>query len=222
MFIFGVAMEKMIVDTLRKRGLVARYSLVCFIALSLTIRYACRFIWTSKPLTYKNPFGSKPFDVWGIRIMPHMFWVVGICIIFMVLLYFLYTKTKVGIAMRATTQNRTAAALMGVKTNQTTSMVFGLSAAMAGVAGVLSGALFYASMEMGLSFGTKAFAANIVGGFGNPIGAVIGGIIIGVVETFGANVVSSAMKDIVTYTLLMVFLLFKPKGLFKLEITEKV
>ena len=222
MFIFGIVIEKIIVDTLRKRNLVTRLSLVCFIALSLTIRYACRFIWTSKPLTYRNPFGTRALNIGGLRVMPHVFWVVGICLLFMGLLYFLYKKTKVGIAMRATTQNRTSAALMGVRTNRITSLVFGLSAAMAGVAGVLSGSIFYASMEMGLSFGTKAFAANIVGGFGSPVGAVIGGIIIGVVETFGATLVSSAMKDIVTFSLLLVFLLFKPKGLFKLEIVEKV
>nr|WP_162990620.1 branched-chain amino acid ABC transporter permease [Maliibacterium massiliense] len=223
MFLFGIAMEKLVVNSLRKQNAVAQKSLISFIALALTLRFGARFIWGTIPLTYPNPFGSNPITLpGGIVIMPHVFWIIGICLVLMLTLLFLYRKTKVGIAMRATTQNRTSAALMGVKTNQIVSLVFGLSALIAGLAGSLSGCIFYASTEMGLSFGTKAFAANIVGGFGSPVGAIVGGLIIGIVETFSATVVSSQMKDIITYSLLIFFLLFRPKGLFKLDIVEKV
>ncbi|WP_343210503.1 branched-chain amino acid ABC transporter permease [Anaerolentibacter hominis] len=221
MFFFGICMEWLVVENLRRKKKLHN-TMVSFIALSITLRYAARFIWGTKPLTYKNPFGVSPVQVGSLFIMPHVFWIIGICLVLMLLLTFLYKKTRLGIAMRATTQNRTSAALMGVKTRKITNLVFGLSASIAGVAGALSGCLFYASMEMGLSFGTKAFAGLIVGGFGNPVGAVIGGLIVGVVETFGAALVSSSMKDIITYVLLLCFLLFRPKGLFKQEIVEKV
>ena len=223
MCFFGVAMEKIIVNTLRRQNLVAQRGLVCFIALSLLIRYTVRFIWGTVPQTIPNPFGSNPIEfAGGVVIMPHVFWIIGICTVLMLLLIYLYKRTKLGISMRATTQNRTVAALMGVNTNFMVTLVFGLSAAIAGLAGALSVSVFFASTEMGLSFGTKAFAANIVGGFGNPVGAIVGGLIIGIVETFGATIVSSQMKDIVTFSLLLFFLLFKPKGLFKLDIIEKV
>lgn len=223
MYFFGVATEKLIVSTLRKQNSLALKSLVCFIALALFLRNLARFIWGTTPRTIENPFGKDPIKLpGGIFIMPHTFWILGICILLMLLLLFLFKCTKLGIAMRATTQNRTVASLMGVNTGFIISFVFGLSSVVAGIAGALSSSVFFTTLEMGVMFGTKAFASNIIGGFGSPVGAIVGGLIIGVTETFGASLFSSQYKDFITFTLLLLFLLFKPKGLFKLEVSEKV
>lgn len=223
MYFFGVATEKVIVNTLRKQGKVSTKSLVSFIALALFLRNAARFIWGTTPVTIKNPFGSSPIKLPGdVYVMPHTFWILGISLVLMLVLVLLFKKTKLGIAMRATTQNRTVASLMGVNTNWMIGFVFGLSSAIAGVAGLLSSPVFFATLDMGTMFGTKAFASNIIGGFGSPIGAVVGGLLIGVIETFGASLISSQAKDFITFSLLLVFLVFRPKGIFKLETTEKV
>ena len=102
--------------------------------------------------------------------------------------------------MRATTQNRTVAALMGVNTNRMVSLVFGLSSMVAALAGALSGAVFFITLEMSVMFGLKAFTSNIIGGFGNPLGAIVGGLLLGVVETLGASFVSSHYKDVITFS----------------------
>ena len=223
MYFFGVATEKVIVNTLRKQGKIATKSLVCFIALALFLRNAARFIWGTTPVTIKNPFGSSPIKLPGeVYVMPHTFWILGISLVLMLILVMLFKKTKLGIAMRATTQNRTVASLMGVNVNWMIGFVFGLSSVIAGIAGLLSSPVFFATLDMGAMFATKAFASNIIGGFGSPVGAVVGGLLIGVIETFGACLISSQAKDFITFSLLLLFLIFRPKGIFKLETTEKV
>lgn len=223
MFLYGILIEQVIVKTLRRQKSVALKSLVAFIALSLFMRNAARFIWGTAPRSIENPFGTQSIEVVpDIYIMPHTFWIIGISLALMLGLLFLFRKTKIGIAMRATTQNRQVASLMGVNTNFIISFVFGLSSLFAAISGALSASVFFVTLDMGIMFGTKAFASNIIGGFGNPVGAIVGGLLIGVVETLGASFISSQYKDVITYGLLLVFLIFKPKGLFKLEIAEKV
>ena len=222
MYFFGVATEKVIVGTLMKQGKVSTKSLVCFIALSLFLRNVARFIWGTTPVTITNPFGASPIELpGGVYVMPHTFWILGISFVLMMLLVLLFKKTKLGIAMRATTQNRTVASLMGVNANWMIGFVFGLSSAIAGIAGLLSSPVFFATLDMGAMFGTKAFASNIIGGFGSPVGAVVGGLLIGVIETFGASLISSQAKDFITFALLLLFLVFRPKGIFKLETAQK-
>ncbi|MGE5507603.1 MAG: branched-chain amino acid ABC transporter permease [Chitinophagales bacterium] len=223
MFLFGILTERTIVGTLRKQSAPPIKNLVSFIALSIFLRNAARFLFGTAPRTVPNAFGSQSMEILpGVFIMPHTLWILGIAVGVMVLLVILFRYTMLGIAMRATTQNRTSAALMGVNTNAMVSLVFGLSSAIAALTGALSGAVFFITLEMGLMFSTKAFTANIIGGFGNPLGAVIGGLILGITETLGASFISSQYKDVITFTLLLFFLIFRPNGLFKLEIVEKV
>lgn len=223
MYIFGVITEKTIVGTLQKQHSVQLKSLVCFIALSLFLRNLARFVWGTTPVTIENPFGKNSIKLFsGVYIMPHTFWIIGICLVLMLVLLYLFRRTKIGIAMRASTQNRMAAELMGVNTNWIVGFVFGLSSVVAGVAGALSSSVFYITLDMGTMFGTKAFAANVIGGFGSPAGAIVGGLFIGILETFSASMISSKYKDLITFAVLLLFLLFRPKGIFKLETTEKV
>lgn len=223
MYMLGIVTEKVIVGTLRKQNHVSLKSLVSFIALSLFLRNLARFAWGTTPRTIPNPFGTKPHVLLGsIYIMPHTIWIIAISLALMLLLVYLFRYTKIGIAMRATTQNRTVASLMGVNTNRLSGFVFGLSSVIAGIAGTLASSVFFTTLDMGMMFGTKAFASVVVGGFGSPLGAVVGGMIIGVMETFGASIVGSSYKDFITYALLLLFLAFKPKGIFRLEVSQKV
>jgi len=137
-------------------------------------------------------------------------------------LYILSQKSLLGVAMRAAAESREIAQLMGVKSNFIISLSFVISLMITAVAGILATPILFLIPEMGDSLGLKAFAATIIGGFGNPLGAVVGGVLLGIVETLAGIYLSSSYKDAIAFAILIAFLLFKPKGLFSLKISEKV
>jgi branched-chain amino acid transport system permease protein len=156
------------------------------------------------------------------QIMPHTFWTVGLSLLLITGLYILSRKSLLGVAMRAAAESREVAQLMGVKSNFIISLSFIISLMITAVAGILATPILFLIPEMGDSLGLKAFAATIIGGFGNPLGAVVGGILLGIVETLAGIYLSSSYKDAIAFGILIAFLLFRPKGLFSLKISEKV
>jgi branched-chain amino acid transport system permease protein len=124
-----------------------------------------------------------------------------------------FRYTRLGIAMQAAAQDPDAARLMGVNVDRTTTYTFALSGMMAGAAGVLLGSLFFASFNMGFMTGIKAFVAATLGGLGSVAGAMIGGLIFGIIETFSGMLISTAYKDAVGMVVLIAILLFMPSGL---------
>ena len=129
----------------------------------------------------------------------------------MVVLHLFFGRTVVGQAMRATAENPVAAQLMGIRVERMMTLTFLLSGFLAGGAGVLVASIVYANFDLGL-IGIKSFAAAVLGGFGHVAGAMVGGLVLGVVETIGAFYVSSAFKDIIAYTLLILILLVRRRG----------
>ena len=147
----------------------------------------------------------------------------GVTIFLLVALSFIVKRTKMGMAMRAVSNNATAAALMGVNTDTVISFTFGLGSALAGAAGILF-AISYPSIDplMGLLPGIKAFVAAVLGGIGNIPGAALGGLLIGVVETFVGGSSFSTYRDAIAFAILILILLFKPSGLLGKSQVEKV
>jgi len=147
--------------------------------------------------------------------------IVTICLL--VALTFIVKQTRLGMAMRALSNNPTAAALMGVNIDVVISFTFALGSALAGAGGILY-ALSYPSIDplMGLLPGIKAFVAAVLGGIGNIPGAAVGGIILGVVETFVGGSAFSTYRDAIAFSLLIVILLFRPAGIFGRAHSEKV
>jgi branched-chain amino acid transport system permease protein len=111
---------------------------------------------------------------------------------------------------------------MGIRVDRIIGMSFAVSLAITAIAGILSISVLYLIPEMGDSISTKAFTATVIGGFGNPVGAVVGGVLLGIVETFIAMALPASYKNAITFLLLIAFLLFKPSGLFKTGISSKV
>jgi branched-chain amino acid transport system permease protein len=171
------------------------------------------FVWGTAPLSYPEPYLPKGTSVGGVVIVPQNLVMVGVGLAAMVALHLFFTRTVVGQALRATAENPVAAQLMGIPVERMMALTFLLSGFLAGGAGVLVASIVYANFDLGL-IGIKSFAAAVLGGFGHVGGAMVGGLLLGVVETIGAFYVSSAYKDIIAYTLLIVVLLLRPQGIF--------
>jgi branched-chain amino acid transport system permease protein len=124
-----------------------------------------------------------------------------------------FSRTRIGQAMRATAENPVAAQLMGIRIERMMSLTFLISGFLAGGAGVLIATIVYANFDLGL-IGIKSFAAAVLGGFGQIGGAMAGGLVLGLIEALGAFYISSAFKDLIAYTLLILVLLLRPTGLF--------
>ena len=140
----------------------------------------------------------------------------------MVLLQFLiFEKTLLGKKLQATSQDKEMASLLGIPVATMILITFGYSAALGGLAGVLVAPVLFVSVGMGALISLKAFAANIIGGFGNIPGAILGGLALGIVETFGAAYISVPYKDAIAFALLLLFLLIRPQGLFGEKIAEE-
>lgn len=167
-----------------------------------------------RSIQFLPSFGGLPdLDVAGVRISSQYLWVLGVALTVGAVLSFLFLRTRIGKAMRAASQNVRSAALCGIDPVRMSMLAFALAGATGALAGALIapiGASFY---ENGLNFALKGFAAAVLGGFGSPVGAVLGGVLIGIGESLCAGYFSSAYKDAVSLVVLLGVLLMRPSGL---------
>lgn len=187
--------------------------IIATIGWSIILVNAALFIWGTAPLSYPERYLPKGTPVYGVVIVPQNLVMLGVGLLSMVGLQVFFTRTSVGRALRATAENPVAAQLMGIRIERMMTLTFLVSGFLAGGAGVLVASIFYANFDLGL-IGIKSFAAAVLGGFGQIGGAMVGGLVLGLVETMAAFYVSSAFKDIIAYTLLILVLLVRPNGLF--------
>jgi branched-chain amino acid transport system permease protein len=209
----AVAMELAVYRTLRRRRVSIMNVITATVGMSILCMNAARLIWGSEPLRFPELFASQAYHFAGLRISPQLFWIMlmGIAIMLALQLFLKYTRT--GILMQAMAQDAEAAQLMGANQTRMTAYTFGLAGLMAGAAGVMLGSMFFAFFEMGFITGLKGFVAAVLGGIGSITGAMLGGILFGLIETFSAVFLSSAYKDGIGMLLLIAILLFLPSGL---------
>jgi branched-chain amino acid transport system permease protein len=172
--------------------------------------------------TYPGVFGSGAFEFGDIRITYGRIIVLAIAIVTMIALFFLVRRSRLGKAMRAVSEDKDIAALMGIDVNQIISRTFLIGSALAGIAGVMMG-MFYLQIRptMGFVPGIKAFTAAVLGGIGNIPGAMLGGYALGLGEVIGVQFLPAVYKDIVSFSILVLILIFKPTGILGESLTEK-
>lgn len=166
--------------------------------------------------------GDTPVNLLGAAIQPQSFWVLGGTGVIVLLLYVFLERTVLGKAVLATAANKLAARLVGINTATVMALAFGGSAAIGAVAGVLITPITLTSYDVGTLLALKGFAAAMLGGMGNPLGAVAGGLLLGLLEAFGVGYISSTYKDAFAFIVILLVLFAMPQGLFGRRTVERV
>lgn len=211
--VLAVAMEFLVYRPLRLRRIPLMNVITATVGMSILCINAARIIWGSEPLRYPDLFTTSAYEFGGLRVSPQMLWIMIFGVVLMGLLQLFLKRTRTGIVMQAVAQDPDAAQLMGANLTRMMVYTFAIAGLMAGAAGVMLGSLFFSFFEMGFVTGLKGFVAATLGGLGSLAGAMLGGILFGLIETFSAVYVSSAYKDGIGMVLLIAILLLLPSGL---------
>jgi len=179
------------------------------------------WLWGSDAKAMPAFSGEAPFLVLGAAIVPQALWVLGSSGALMLLLHLFFGRTYLGKAFRACAVNRTGATLMGIEVEQMGLLSFVLSGLVGAVAGIVVAPIVLARYDLGTMMGIKGFVACILGGMGHPIGAVLGGFLLGILESLAAGLVSSGSKNAIAFLVMLVVLFVRPGGIFgEFERTE--
>lgn len=176
------------------------------------------------PIPYQLPaiFKTQSVNIDGVYVYPQYLVIIAITAFMVALLNWFLERTKLGKQMQATAQDTDTARLMGIRTGWMAALIFAISTGLGGLAGVLIAPVYTVTAAMGSTIALKAFAAAIVGGFGSIKGSIIGGLAIGLIETFGATYISGSYRDAFPFIVLILFLIFRPYGLFGEKVSQKV
>ncbi len=221
--ILGIVIEGLAYKPLRKASSLA--VLITAIGVSYFLQNAALLIWGSAPKTFTSIVPIDSFALFGgkLIITPESIITVLSCIVIMIALTLFTRKSKMGKAMRAVSEDKDAAELMGINVNVTISLTFAIGSALAAIAGVLLCSAYPVLIPTtGSMPGIKAFTAAVFGGIGSIPGAMIGGILLGIIEIFSKSYISTNLSDAIVFAVLIIVLLVKPTGLLGKKITEKV
>lgn len=188
--------------------------IVITIGLSILLKGLGLVIWGSYPKTLSPLIRMEPFQLMGAVVNPQSLFIFAILIVLFVLLYFFFHKTFVGSALRASETNPRAASLMGINNHSMSALAFVMAAAIGALAGIVIAPMTDATYEMGFFIGLKGFVAMVLGGMNSIPGVVAGGLLIGVIESFSSGLISSTYSDVISFSVLLLVLFFRPSGLF--------
>ncbi len=219
--LWGVVIERFAYRPLRYSGRLA--PLISALGMSIFLQNFVMLSQGAREKVFQNFIGSGGIELSNARISSIQILILLTSVILMLALTLLVKRTKIGTAMRATSQDRLMAQLCGINIDNIIAITFAIGSGLAGVAGVLV-ASYYGMINfyIGYQAGLKAFTAAVLGGIGNIPGAMLGGMLLGLVEAFGAGYVSSQYKDVYAFVILIIFLIFKPSGILGERVSEKV
>ncbi len=221
--VLGIVIEGLAYKPLR--GTPSLAVLITAIGVSYFLQNAAQLIWSSAPKNFTSVVTMEPIHLFNdqLVITGEVLLTVVVSVLVMVGLHLFTTKTRTGKAMRAVSEDRDAAQLMGINVNQTISMTFAIGSALAAVAGVLlCSTVPTLQPTTGSMPGIRAFTAAVFGGIGSIPGAMLGGILLGIIETFAKAYLSSQFSDAIVFSVLIIILLVKPAGLLGKQVQEKV
>ena len=221
--VLGILIEKLAYMPLR--GTPSLAVLITAIGVSYFLQNGAQLIWGSAPKNFASIVPLRPIFLAGgdLVITGEVIITIAASVLIMVALTLFTTKTKTGKAMRAVSEDRAAAQLMGISVNNTISMTFAIGSALAAIAGVLlCSTVPTLQPTTGVMPGIRAFTAAVFGGIGSIPGAMLGGILLGIIETFSKAYISTQFSDAIVFSVLIIILLVKPAGLLGKQIQEKV
>lgn len=212
--------EKVAYRTIRNNGSPNMFLMIAAMGLSTTYQNLANVIWGSKFKQLPKIFEVGTVNLNGIFIGKTDMVCLVVSIIMLVILLMIINKTKFGLQVRAVACSSRTAGLLGVKIDKVIAMVFMLAGALAGVAGIMYGMKYNVYPTMG-NVGLKAFIASVIGGLGSVPGAIAGALLLGLIETVVSGYISSGLRDLISFSLLIIILLIRPSGLFGVDVQEK-
>ncbi len=208
----GMLLDRLAISPIRRPTVLSL--IIATIAASILLKGTAMFIWGKDPYDLPAFSGRNPINFLGAVIQPQYFWVIGFLILTVIVLTLFFEKTILGKAMSACADNPDAASLVGINVKQMILLSFALSAAIGAVAGIVVTPISLMEYDRGAMLAIKGFGAAVLGGLGSFPGAVIGGLILGAIESLGAGLISSGYKDAFALIVLMFVLFYKPSGIF--------
>ena len=215
----GILLDRLAIRPIRQPSVLTL--IIATIAASILIKGAAMFIWGKNPYDLPAFSGRNPITVFGAVIQPQYLWVIGFLIVIVIVLSIFFDRTIIGKAMSACADNPNAASLVGINVKQMILLSFALSAAIGAVAGITVTPISLMEYDRGAMLAVKGFGAAILGGLGSFPGAILGGLIMGSIESFGAGLISSGYKDAFALIVLLIVLFFRPSGILgNIEISK--
>ncbi len=216
----GLALEKFAIEPAKDASVVT--TIIITIGASIFLRGAALLLW-GKDIYALPPFtGDKTIHLGNATLLPQNLWVMAGTAVSVLLVRYFFEHTLTGKAILACSHNKKAAFLVGINVKKMLLISYGLSACLGAVAGILIAPITYITYDAGVMLGLKGFSSAILGGMGNPMGAVAGGLLLGVLESIGAGFISSGYKDAIAFIIILMVLFFRPSGLFGKAEAERV
>ncbi len=217
--IFGILVERGIYSRIPRHSFTTR--ILVTVGVGEALRAACALVWGARTHALPDIFGGTPLHVFGFTIMPAYAWILGVSLAIDLLLILVMFKTKLGLGLRAVSFAPEIAETLGVNSRAMYTIAFLVGGAVAGMTGVLIAPITFVNYTLGLSIGVKGFAAAVVGGLGDFTGAMVGGLVVGLVEALGSWF-APGYKDIIVFGVLIIVIVARPNGLFGRAVAEKV
>lgn len=212
MGILGVIVERLVFRPLRDKEEINYF--IVSVGLLIFLANGALLLWGTEPRSMALSYASQIVKIGHVIVTAQRLYTVGIALLIIIGLHFFIQYSRMGKAMRATEQDREGAMTVGIGINEVSSFTFALGSALAGAAGALMGSLFVVHPVMGFTPLIKAFVIVIFGGLGSILGAIVGGLILGITEVLGGVYISSAYQDAYAFIILILVLSLKPTGLF--------
>jgi branched-chain amino acid transport system permease protein len=208
--LLGVLIERI---AIRPVGNDVLRGIVITIGVGVALQGMAVLIWGTDAQALPAFSGEKPIDLGGVTVPPQALWVVGTAAALMAALYLFFMRTYLGKAFRACSVNAFAASLMGIPTQSMRAIAFFVSGFTGAIAGVIIAPIAFVQYDSGIFLGIKGFVACVIGGFGNPIGAALGGLLLGLLEALATGYLSSGYKNAIAFVVLLAFLFVRPAGI---------
>ena len=212
--LIGVAVERLVVRPLWRRNATMFVMILATLAAQIVVERLTLLMAGDQPRTFGGFSDAPPFKLGGVAISVQLLWIAGISLALVIGLALFFARTRTGRAMRACAINREAAALQGIPVARMLGASFALSAGLGAAAGILITPTQYTSFNVGVPFAISGFIAAILGGFGSAGGAFVGGIMLGVAQAAAIVMFGAGFKNVAALSILLVFLLARPGGLF--------